>query len=162
MPGDLHCKMTSRKTNLIGENKENKRELSWRIMADLCKRWGNNVRGPASHQSDWLSYCFISSLNSFHQMDMFSAYMHVSILPGWDISGKQQNGFKEDVAFQLWSHGCRQSAFRGATPLLPDPTLINLHSYKDLMRHFRKSLILWGIHVVTRYFNLLTRHRSAD
>lgn len=41
-------------------------------------------------------------------------------------------------------------------PLLPDPTLLNLHSYKDLMRHFRKSLILWGIHVVTRHFDLLT------
>lgn len=41
-------------------------------------------------------------------------------------------------------------------PLLPNLTLLNLHSYEDLMRHFRKPLILWGIHVVTRHFDLLT------
>lgn len=40
--------------------------------------------------------------------------------------------------------------------LLPKLTLFNLHSYEDLMRHFRKSLIPWGIPVVTRHFDLLT------
>lgn len=41
-------------------------------------------------------------------------------------------------------------------PLLPGLTLLNLHSYEDLMRRFRKPLIPWGIHVVTRHFDLLT------
>lgn len=40
--------------------------------------------------------------------------------------------------------------------LLPNLTLFNLHTYEDLMRHFRESLIPWGIAVVTRHFDLLT------
>lgn len=39
-------------------------------------------------------------------------------------------------------------------PILPGLTLLNLHSYKNLMRRFRKSLIPQGIHVVTRHFDL--------
>ena len=39
-------------------------------------------------------------------------------------------------------------------PILPGLTLLNLHGYKNLMRHFRKSLIPQGIHVVTRHFDL--------
>lgn len=40
--------------------------------------------------------------------------------------------------------------------LVPNLTLFNLPSYGDLMRHFRKPLMLWGIAVVTRHFGLLT------
>lgn len=47
-------------------------------------------------------------------------------------------------------------------PILPGLTLLNLHSYKNLMRRFRKSLIPQGIHVVTRHFDLPMWYRKTD
>lgn len=115
----------------------------YQTSANVCEGWGNNVRGLASHAADWLPCCFTSSLNSFHHVVMFSTCMHVSVWPGKNSSGTNKMSAKKILHSSLAAVALGKEHSGESRPFLPDPTLLNLHSYEDLIRHFTKSLILW-------------------
>lgn len=85
-------------------------------------------------------------------MVIFSACMHTSDLDKPALKWLQR--ICCILVLLLWLQADQHSG--EPHPLLPGLTLLNLHSYEDLMRRFRKPLIPWGIHVVTRHFDLLT------